>query len=129
MKYRFKRHYSRDEARALLPQIREWLKRLSDARARLATYDQRVTDLLAGGNDVGGETVNQWVRTIAEIKPMLMEFQRREIQIKDLDRGLIDFPAILGGKEVFLCWEQGEEDIEYWHDLETGYAGREKLSE
>ncbi|SRR6266511_3296100 len=127
MKYRFKRHYSRDEARALLPLIREWLKHLSAAREGLATCDQRVAALLSGGNDVGGDTVNQWVRTIAEIKKTLLEFQRREIQIKDLERGLIDFPAVLGGKEVFLCWEQGEEDIEFWHDLESGYAGREKL--
>ena len=43
--------------------------------------------------------------------------QRREIQIKDVDGGLGDFPAIIGGKEVFLCWEQDEKDIEFWHDF------------
>ncbi|MBI3881959.1 MAG: DUF2203 family protein, partial [Verrucomicrobia bacterium] len=53
--------------------------------------------------------------------------ERREIQIKDLERGLVDFPAILGGREVFLCWESGEDDIEFCHDLATGYAGRERL--
>ncbi|HEY5911947.1 MAG TPA: DUF2203 family protein, partial [Verrucomicrobiae bacterium] len=70
-----------------------------------------------------------WVRVMAGLKTVLLEFHRREIQVKDLDRGLIDFPALLGGKEVFLCWETGEEDIEYWHDLETGYAGRERLED
>jgi hypothetical protein len=55
------------------------------------------------------------------------EFQRREILIKDIDRGLVDFPSIIGGKEVFLCWEKDEDDIEFWHDLDTGYAGRERL--
>ena len=55
------------------------------------------------------------------------EKAKREIQIKDFDRGLIDFPAILAGREVFLCWEQDEEDIEFWHDLNSGYAGRERL--
>jgi hypothetical protein len=127
MKYRFEKHYTREEARALLPQVRQWLKQLSEARRRLDERDKRVGSLLAGGNDVGGEAVNQWVRTIADIKQTLLEFHRREIQIKDLDRGLIDFPAIIGGKEVFLCWEQGEEDIEFWHDLQSGYAGRERL--
>lgn len=127
MTYRFKKHYTRDEARALLPEIRQWLPRLSEARRRLAEYDQRVTALLSGGNDAGGDTVNQRVRTLAEIKHVLLEFAIREIQIKDLDRGLIDFPAIIGGREVFLCWEQDEEDIEFWHDLESGYAGRERL--
>ena len=43
------------------------------------------------------------------------------------ERGLVDFPAILAGREVFLCWEQDEEDIEFWHDLASGYAGRERL--
>ena len=55
-------------------------------------------------------------------------FSLPKIQIKDINRGLIDFPAFIGGKEVFLCWEQDEDDIEFWHDLDSGYAGRERLS-
>ena len=76
---------------------------------------------------LGGELVNKWVRTLADLGDVLAEFQRREIQVKDVDRGLLDFPAIIGGKEVFLCWEQDEEDIEFWHELDAGYAGRERL--
>ncbi|TMQ00808.1 MAG: DUF2203 family protein [Verrucomicrobia bacterium] len=127
MGYHFKKHYSRDEARALLPQIRQWLKQLSTARQRFGRLDQRLAGLLAGGQDTGGEMVNQWVKVLADIKVNLREFQKREIQIKDFDRGLVDFPAILDGKEVFLCWEQDEQDIEFWHDLNSGYAGRERL--
>jgi hypothetical protein len=127
MAHQFKQHFTRDEARALLPQIRQWLKQLSALRQKLSDGDQRLARLMAGGNDVGGETVNRWVRVAADVKATLAEFQRREIQIKDLDRGLIDFPAILDGKEIFLCWEQDEEDIEFWHDLHSGYAGRERL--
>lgn len=127
MGHRFKRHYTRDQARALLPRVREWLKKLSESREQLEEYDQRLARLLAGGRDAGGETVNQWVNTLAGVQTTLREFHRREIQIKDLDRGLIDFPAIIGGREVFLCWEQDEEDIEFWHDLESGYGGRERL--
>ena len=127
MANQFKQHYTRDQARALLPQIRQWLKQLSALRQKLSDCDQRVARLMADGNDVGGETVNRWVRVAADVKATLAEFQRREIQIKDLDRGLIDFPAILDGKEVYLCWEQDEEDIEFWHDLHSGYAGRERL--
>ena len=127
MRQRFKKHYTRDEARALLPRIRGWLKELSESRHQLEEYDQRLARLLAEGRDAGGETVNQWVKTLAGVQKTLREFHQREIQIKDLDRGLIDFPAIIGGKEVFLCWEQDEEDIEFWHDLESGYGGRERL--
>ena len=64
---------------------------------------------------------------LSDLKEVLLEFKARQIQLKDIERGLIDFPAIIGGKEVFLCWEQDEEDVEFWHDLESGYAGRERL--
>lgn len=124
---RFEKHYTLEEARALLPQVRVWLKRLNTLRHDLERCDKRLRSLMNPGHDVGGETVNQWIRTLAEMHAVLGEFQRREIQIKDLERGLIDFPAFIGGREVFLCWEQHEEDIEFWHDLDSGYSGRERL--
>jgi hypothetical protein len=127
MAYLFKKHYTRDEARALLPRVREWLNTLSALRRQIVQYDQQISDILNEEKDAGGAVVNRSLRVLADFKKVAMEFQDRQIQIKDLDRGLIDFPAIIGGKEVFLCWEQDEEDIEFWHDLETGYAGREKL--
>ena len=127
MAYRYSKHYTRDEARALLPQIRKWLAELLRLRGELDRFDKRLPSLGASGSATGGPLVNDWVRALAEIRSLLTEFHRREIQIKDLDRGLIDFPAIVGGREVFLCWEQDEEDIEFWHDLDAGYAGREKL--
>ncbi len=127
MDLRFRKHYTREEARALLPQIKEWLQHLKHLRQRLAQYDQRLGQILAQGLDLGGASVNDRIRTISDIQKVLGEFEQREIHIKDLDRGLIDFPAIVGAREVFLCWEQDEEDIEYWHDLDSGYAGRERL--
>ena len=123
----FKHHFTRDEARALLPQVRSWLEKLNQARRNLQKTDQRITQLLAAGDDVGGELANTQVKILSEIKSLLREFEQREIQIKDLERGLIDFPAIIGGREVFFCWESDDEDIEFWHDLDSGYAGREKL--
>jgi hypothetical protein len=127
MSFHFKKHYTIEEARALLPKVRKWLTRLTELRAGLEKQEKRMESLMSPGRDVGGNAVNSWVRNVADIKEMLQEFQEREIQIKDLNRGLIDFPAIIGGKEVFLCWEQDEDDIEFWHDLDAGYAGRERL--
>ena len=124
---RFQKHYTLDEARALLPHVRLWLKRVLQLRDELQQRDQKMSEMMQPGRDLGGPVVNAWLRTLADMKDVLMEFQRREIQVKDLDRGLLDFPAIIGGKEVFLCWEQEEEDIEFWHDLDAGYAGRERL--
>ena len=127
MSHQFRKHYTRDEARRLLPQVREWLKRMALGRQAAEKLDQRLSGMLTAGCDIGGETVNAWVRALAELDSVVREFTSRDIQVKDLDRGLVDFPAIIGGKEVFLCWEQDEEDIEFWHDLDAGYAGREKL--
>ena len=127
MGHRYNKHYTRDEARALLPQVRLWFKRIAQLRRDLEKQEERLAGLMEPGRDLGGETVNSWVRTMAELREVFMEFHDREIQIKDLERGLIDFPAFVGGKEVFLCWEQDEEDVEFWHDLDTGYAGREPL--
>jgi len=127
MTRKFRTHYTRDEARALLPRIREWLKELQELRRKISEQDQRLGQLLKAGDDLGGEIVNNWIRLLAQTKKLLDQFRRREIQVKDLERGLIDFPAIIGGREVFLCWEQDEEDIEFWHEIDTGYAGRERL--
>jgi hypothetical protein len=127
MPYRFDKHYTLAEARALLPEVRVWLKRLIQLRGELVKHDGRLGKLMATGDDLGGPQVNAWVRTMADVKEILLEFYQREIQLKDLERGLIDFPALLGAKEVFLCWEQGEKDIEFWHDLDAGYAGRQPL--
>ena len=105
-------------AGAIEPALREDLHR----------YEKRLSGLQAEqGNDIGGETVNGWIRVLADMQELLSEFQRREIFIKDLERGLLDFPAIIGDKEVFLCWESDEDKVEFWHDLETGFGGRERL--
>ena len=127
MKHQFTRHYTREEANALLPRIRQWLEQLNRLREELHRYEKRLSGLTEQGNDIGGETVNNRIRALADMQEALAEFQRRRIIIKDLERGLVDFPAIIGGREVFLCWEQDEEDIEFWHDLDTGFTGRERL--
>jgi len=124
---RFQKHYTREEARALLPQIRTWLAELGRLQREIDRYERRMTSLSPEGQDVGGPTVNEWMHRLAEAQAVMGEFQQREIQIKDLERGLLDFPAIIGGREVFLCWESDEEDVEFWHDLESGFGGRERL--
>jgi hypothetical protein len=127
MAFSFQKHYTLEEARSLLPSIRQWLERMSMLRGELLELDPRIASRLEKGEDLGGPLANDYVKKLCGLRQILTEFQEREIQIKDLDRGLIDFPAIIHGKEVFLCWEQDEDDIEFWHDLDSGYAGRERL--
>ena len=127
MAYQFQKHYTPEDARGLLPQIRQWLARSADLQAELQKFEERLAGLMAPGCDLGGALVNTWIGKLVDFEEVLLEFQRREIQVKDLRRGLVDFRAIIGGREVFLCWEQDEEDIEFWHELDAGYAGRERL--
>ncbi len=127
MAYVFKKHYTRDQARALLPSVREWLLKLNELREESLKHERRLQGLMSPGSDLGGRLVNDYIRSQVAQNAVITEFISRQILIKDLDRGLIDFPAILGGKEVFLCWEKGEEDIEFWHDLDTGFAGRRPI--
>jgi hypothetical protein len=117
MAHHFQKHYTRDEARELLPRVRQWLKHIKELKAEVQKCEERLGGLMAPGCDLGGELVNRWIRTLAGLEALFLEFHRREIQIKDVERG----------REVFLCWEQDDEDIEFWHDLDAGYAGRERL--
>ena len=129
MEHQFTKHYTVDEARALIPQLRQWIEKVQLIRTRLDKQDDRLGQLLSAGNDCGGPLVNDWLRNVSALRKILYKFQELEIQVKDINRGLVDFPAFKGGREVFLCWEMDEDDVEYWHDLDTGYAGREKLDE
>lgn len=127
MARRFSKHYSVAEARELIPQLRVWFQQLQRLQRDLASYDQSTEPRLTDGDDFGGGKVNQWIRNLSGFKEILDEFNQREIQVKDIERGLVDFPAIQAGREVFLCWEIEEDDITHWHDLDSGFAGREKL--
>lgn len=127
MGYRFQKHYTLEEARSLLPEIRQWLRRLQELTRQLETAEAHFGVRLREGWDLGGSSVNEWIRNLLRCQEFISEFENREILIKDIHRGLIDFPAFLEGREVFLCWEQDEEDIGFWHDIDAGYAGRTPL--
>lgn len=124
MAHRFRQHYTPDDARHLLPDIRRWLADLRAAREAALEADETLAPLLKTGADIGGPTVTRLWRAMAALRTAADHFARREILIKDVGRGLIDFPAFIDGREVFLCWEENEDDVGYWHELDTGYAGR-----
>ena len=98
MAYHFKTHYTLAQARGLLPQLRAWLDQLAVSRARLQSQEAEITKMMAPGCDVGGMTVNQFITALLDLRQLLIEFERRDIQIKDVDRGLVDFPAVIDGR-------------------------------
>jgi hypothetical protein len=96
-------------------------------REDLQRFDKRLSGLTEQGNDIGGETVNNWIRTLADMQEVLAEFQRRRIFIKDLERGLLDFPAIIGGGRFFSA---GNRTRTTWNSGTTwkpAFGGRERL--
>jgi hypothetical protein len=127
MDNQFNKHYTVDEARALLPQLRVWLAQLQQMQERIESCERRLSGRMTDGSDAGGSLVEELNRNLADFSAVFSELRKRQIFVKDLSRGLLDFPSQRKGKEVFLCWELDEEDIHFWHDIDTGYAGREKL--
>jgi hypothetical protein len=121
------RHFTREEANALLPQVEPLLRKLRDARDRLT--DTEAHELLAdtAPTNGGGEPGRLVGDAFLEVRDLLAQIQELGIVIRDIDRGLIDFPALIDDSEVYLCWQLDEPEIEYWHDLESGFGGRQPL--
>ena len=124
---RHARHYTLEEARATLPWVADTLRVMRAARERLT--DSEAREALHGGapTNGGGAPGKQVGEAFLVLRAAAAAFDEREIVLRDLDRGLIDFPAIREGREVYLCWIDGEPDIGYWHELDAGYAGRRAL--
>lgn len=121
------RHFSREQAEALLPRLEPMLRSLRDARDRLT--DTESHELLAGAaaSNGGGGPGRQVGEAFLEVRALLAEVHALGIVVRDLDRGLIDFPAILDGREIYLCWQLDEDKIAFWHELEAGFGGRQPL--
>ena len=124
---RHDRHYTVEQANASLDDLAELLDRLRDAHARLTDEEAREALAEAAPTNGGGDPGRTVSQGFLALRDGLEELQAREVVLRDLDRGLVDFPAVLDGREVYLCWEQGEEDVGYWHDLDAGHAGRRPL--
>jgi hypothetical protein len=121
------RHYTVEEANAALEWVVARLRTMRAARDRLTDEDARkALSESAPGNGGGapGLTVSEG---FLELRDALAELQDADVVLRDLDRGLVDFPALRDGREIYLCWLEGEEEIAWWHEPEAGYAGREPL--
>lgn len=121
------RHYTLEEANAALAWVEETIERLRRAREGLGDEEARDALSEAGPQNGGGSPGRVVSEAFVELQSALTRLQEAEVVLRDLDRGLVDFPALRDGREVYLCWIEGEDEIGYWHDLEAGFAGREPL--
>ena len=118
------------EANALLPSVRERLQEIQRSRRRLGAF-RNEAKLAAEAADQGGGGIAggfRYAHTLTEFTNDLSQLEALGVQIKDFGRGLVDFPSLREGRVVLLCWQLGEGDrIEWWHDVEAGFAGRTPL--
>ena len=135
------RLFTLDEAIALLPTIQPILHRIMDLRIRLERAERDTASQhwkartnghasyegAAGESSAGGEAQSQRTTLRNELNAELVRLHDLGVELKDPAIGLIDFRSLREGRVVYLCWRVGEPTIAYWHDLDTGFAGRQPL--
>lgn len=128
------RHYTVDEANALLPNLRPLLEDLQglDRRMRHAVALIQEFEKLAVNNGHGEHAdalrPEHDVEDIGrDMQERLLLLEAQSIVLKDIRNGIVDFPSRLRGRDVYLCWRLGEETVSHWHDTDAGFAGRQRL--
>ena len=128
-KYQHKRHFSLEEARKELTTVHALASKMVELKQALDEkgWDLRRHTYFGGMGPNGDGRFPLEMETLVEI---VQQFDKRGIVVKEINLGLIDFPHIRkNGEEVYLCWKLGENDIEYWHRIPDGYAGRKAIEE
>ena len=124
-----KRHYSLEEATEALPVVVELIERMRRARTRLTDAEARAALSDATPTNGGGDPGRTVSEGFLELREALIGLQAMDVVLRDLETGLIDFPALRDGREVYLCWQEGEDEIAFWHEVDAGFAGRRPLSD
>lgn len=120
-----KQFFTLEEARNALPTIREWLGKAMQLSNHLHSFSDSVQVLADNASEnAGSPEGTAYLQILLALQEYLAKIQDSGCLVKSVDEGLIDFPHIRDGREVYLCWRYGEEDIEYWHEVDAGFAGR-----
>ncbi len=123
------RHYSLEEALEALPVVTRLLQRMRRARELLTDSEAREALAEAAPSNGGGAPGRVVSEGFLELQESLVDLRELDVVLRDLERGLVDFPSYRGGREVYLCWEEGEEEIAYWHEPDAGFSGRRPLDD
>jgi len=118
------------EANALLPNVRIILAKIQRAHRKVLHYREDAKKAAAAAEEGGGGIASgvAYAAIITELTVQLSELETLGVQLKDFERGLVDFPSLRDGRVVLLCWQLGEGDeLEWWHDVDAGFAGRTPL--
>jgi len=116
------------EATALLPKLETFLSQAKDGRKILIHTKEEIKKACAKAEYGGGSVVGpRYIKALEDMHENLQAIQEMGVIVKDLELGLCDFPYLLNGRVVYLCWKLGEDKIEWWHEITTGYSGRQAI--
>ena len=130
--------FTLQEAEEMLPTVERWLRSAMDSKKSATDLEQQMNAFLVrinlhGGIQVDLEKVSEIKsgreHSVEQLKQALAEIEKSGVLVKDLDVGLLDFPTMLDGSEVYLCWKLGEPSIRFWHSTTEGFAGRKQIDQ
>lgn len=122
------KHFTSDEANQTLPRVRALVSQILEARQKIvANYPQLEPVFNHAVGNGGSKTASDMIIEFTRIEHNAKALQELGVVLKDLSTGLVDFPSLRDGREVLLCWKFDEPQVAYWHDLESGFAGRQRL--
>jgi hypothetical protein len=117
-----------DEANAEIIRIRPLMAQIIAIHTEIMDKRSEVWSVLVKAASNGGNRViSQVDQDFLRLQSLLKKILETGVEIKDIDTGLVDFRSLREGREVYLCWKFGEDEIQYWHELDAGFAGRQKL--
>jgi Uncharacterized conserved protein (DUF2203) len=124
-----RRYYTRAEANAARPWVGQRVHRMRDAAGRLRTPPCRAALARLDASAGGGWAGHAAARAAIELVVAAAELEAVDVVVRDPIGGLVDFPSLRDGGEVYLCWRVDEEEVAFWHEPEAGFAGRRRLED
>jgi hypothetical protein len=121
-------YFTLQQANEALKLIRPWMEDVQAIRQKiLANQPEAWPAIEKSAGNGGNKALSKMVQDFEKLDALVHKIQDAGAQIKDINTGLLDFSALRDGREVYLCWQYGEGDIAFWHEVDDGYAGRQPI--
>lgn len=117
--------FTLEEANRSLPYVSRIVSDVTEVYGQIVRLRRRLEDVPAG--DEAFELERQYEHAMDRLGDLVDELHQVGVELKDFEKGLVDFPAEHAGRDILLCWHQGEHAIEYWHETDASYAGRQPV--
>lgn len=123
------RYFTLDQAKAALDIIRPLVAEIMEIRQSILDREPEIWPVVAKAAGNGGsKAASQLTQEFGRLDQAIGAILATGALLKDINLGLVDFPALQGGREIYLCWKYGEETISFWHEIDAGFSGRQPLS-